>query len=128
MSYYFNKKMEGDFNDITQMIKNSLKKEGFGVLTEIDLQAKFKDSLNVKIDKYLILGACNPMYAHKAISRDAKIGTLLPCNVIVQQVDEGIVEVTAIDPAASMTIVNDEEIALIAIEIGQKLKKALDIK
>ena len=127
MQYYSSKKISEDFDQAVQLVTESLKKEGFGVLTEINIQEKLKEKLNVDFRKYKILGACNPAYAYKAIQMEDKIGTMLPCNVIVQELDNGKIEVAAVDPIASMMAVGNVELESIAKEIRMKLQKVIDI-
>lgn len=121
MSYYFSKKFKGTFNEIYDRILASLKKEGFGVLTEIDVQATLKKKLDVDFRKYKILGACNPPFAYKALQAEDKIGTMLPCNVIIQEVSEGEVEVAAIDPIASMQAIDNEALIPVAQQVQKKM-------
>lgn len=121
MSYYFSKKFKGTFNEIYDRILASLKKEGFGVLTEIDVQATLKKKLDVDFRKYKILGACNPPFAYKALQVEDKIGTMLPCNVIIQEVSEGEVEVAAIDPIASMQAIDNEALIPVAQQVQKKM-------
>ncbi|MFT7165239.1 MAG: hypothetical protein ACI9CZ_001831, partial [Flavobacterium sp.] len=103
-----------------------LKSEGFGILTEIDLKSTFKKKLDVDFYNYTILGACNPPFAYEALLAEDKIGTMLPCNVIVQEKVPGEIEVSAVDPAASMQAVENDKLAEIAAEIRDRLKKAID--
>ena len=126
MSYYFNAVIEGNFENVVQKTTEALKKEGFGILTDIDVTATLKKKLDVDFRKYRILGACNPPYAYKALQEEDKIGTMLPCNVIVQQIDDEIVEVAAIDPIASMRAIENPGLGVIAQEIQEKLKKVID--
>ena len=126
MSYYFNSKILGDFEDVIQRTTTALKEEGFGVLTDIDVTATLKKKLDVDFKNYRILGACNPPFAFKALQAEDKIGTMLPCNVIVQEISDGEIEVAAIDPIASMQAVNNPELAEIANEIQGKLKNAIN--
>lgn len=121
MSYYFSKKFKGTFNEIYDRILASLKKEGFGVLTEIDVQATLKKKMNVDFRMYKILGACNPPFAYKALQVEDKIGTMLPCNVIIQEVSEGEVEVAAIDPIASMQAIDNEALIPVAQQVQKKM-------
>lgn len=121
MSYYFSKKFKGTFNEIYDRILASLKKEGFGVLTEIDVQATLKKKLDVDFRKYKILGACNPPFAYKALQVEDKIGTMLPCNVIIQEVSEGEVEVATIDPIASMQAIDNEALIPVAQQVQKKM-------
>nr|NQU93094.1 DUF302 domain-containing protein [Bacteroidota bacterium] len=127
MSYYFNKVLKGkSFDEAIELVKAELKKEGFGVLTEIDVKETLKQKIDVDFKKYTILGACNPHSAYKALQHEDKIGVFLPCNVIVEAHDNGEVEVSAVDPIASMSAVKNEALGSIAIEIQQKLKRVID--
>ncbi len=126
MSYYFSKKLVMSFDEAILKVTNELKKEGFGILTEIDVKEAMKKKLDKDFRKYKILGACNPPFAYKALLAEDKIGTMLPCNVIVQETsDSGQVEVAAIDPVASMQAVKNPELGRIATEIQGKLKKVI---
>lgn len=126
MSYYFAKTVDYDFDKAVVRVTEELKKEGFGILTEIDLKETLKKKLDVDIDNYRILGACNPGFAYQALQAEDKIGTMLPCNVIVQERKNGKVEVSAVDPVASMTAVGNEALGLMATQVGEKLKKAIE--
>ena len=126
MSYYFNKKLNLSFDAAIARVTEELKKEGFGILTAIDVKATLKKKLDVEFRKYRILGACNPPFAYKALQTEDKIGTMLPCNVIVQEISDGQVEVTAIDPLASMQAVENPALKKIAAEISNKLKTVID--
>jgi uncharacterized protein (DUF302 family) len=125
MNYYFNAIIEGNFEDIIQKTCEALKKEGFGILTDIDVKATLKKKLDVDFRKYRILGACNPPYAYKALQSEDKIGTMLPCNVIVQQIDNKKIEVAAIDPIASMRSIDNPNLGVVAKEVQEKLKKVI---
>jgi uncharacterized protein (DUF302 family) len=125
MSYYFSKIMSSSFDEAIEKTKEELKKEGFGVLTEIDVKETLKKKLNVDFSKYKILGACNPNYAYKALQAENKIGTMLPCNVIIQQVSPSQVEVAAIDPVASMQAVENPELEEIASKVREKLQSVI---
>ena len=126
MSYYFNKVVNMAFDEAIDKVTEELKKEGFGVLTEIDVKKALKKKLDVDFRKYRILGACNPQYAYKALQAEDKIGTMLPCNVIVQETEDGKVEIAAIDPVASMQSVQNESLGEIATIIRAKLKKVIE--
>jgi len=126
MEYYFSKTITDSFDNAIQKVTEALKAEGFGILTEIDIKATLKKKLDVDFYNYKILGACNPPYAYKALLAEDKIGTMLPCNVIVQEKVEGQVEVSAVDPAASMQAIENEELAGIAKEIREKLQKVIE--
>lgn len=126
MSYYFSKKVEMNFTNAMTRVTEELKKEGFGILTEIDVKATLKKKLDVDFRKYAILGACNPTFAYKALQAEPHIGTMLPCNVVVQELADGKVEVAAVDPLASMQSIQNQELQTIAAEIQQKLKRVID--
>ena len=126
MSYYFSTFLETSFEDAVAKVTDALKNEGFGILTEIDVQKTLKNKLDVDFRKYKILGACNPPYAYEALRAEDKIGTMLPCNVIVQESDNGQIEVAAIDPIASMQAVQKPGLSTLAQEIQIKLKKVID--
>jgi uncharacterized protein (DUF302 family) len=126
MSYYFNKKIVGSFDDIIEKTMATLKEEGFGVLTDIDVKATLKKKLDVEFRNYRILGACNPPFAYKALQAEDKIGTMLPCNVIVQEASDGKIEIAAIDPFASMQAVDNPELGEIANQIREKLKNVIN--
>jgi uncharacterized protein (DUF302 family) len=126
MSYYLSKTLEAPFEETVEKVTEALKKEGFGVLTEIDMQATMKKKLDVDIQKYRILGACNPPLAYQAIQAEDKIGLMLPCNVIVQEVAGGGTEVAAIDPVASMQAVNNPKLGEVGVQVRDKLKRVID--
>lgn len=128
MSYYFAKTLSGKaFDDVIVEVTDALMDEGFGILTEIDVRATMKKKLNQDFRDYRILGACNPSLAHQALEAEDKIGTMLPCNVIVQATNDGNgVEVAAVDPAASMQAVDNPELARIAETVRDKLKHVID--
>lgn len=122
MNYSISKKTKKNFNDTVNAVTSELKKEGFGIITEIDLKDKFKEKLGIDFRSYKILGACNPAMAHKAILVEDRIGVMLPCNVLVQEKENGEVEVSAINPLSSIGVIENEALKSIAIEIGEKLK------
>jgi len=125
MSYYFSKIIEGSFDGVLEKVVASLKSEGFGVLTEIDVKETLKKKMDVDFQKYTILGACNPPFAYKALKTENKIGTMLPCNVIVQEISEGQTEVAAVDPVASMKAIENPALLEIANQVQVKLKKVI---
>ena len=125
MSYYFNTVLDCTFEDAVSLVTEELKKEGFGILSEIDVRAALKKKLNVDFKKYTILGACNPPFAYQALQAEEKIGTMLPCNVIVLEKDNGQIEVAAIDPVASMQAIANPELQGIADQVQAKLKKVI---
>ncbi len=125
MKYYINKSIQGDFESVEKSVRELLKSEGFGILTEIDVKEKFKEKLDVDFRRYKILGACNPPFAHKALLVEDKIGTMLPCNVILQELENDTVEVAAIDPLASMMAIENTDLKTIAETIREKLSKVI---
>ncbi len=125
MTYYFNTKLSGDFESVKKKVVDELQKEGFGVLTEIDVQATFKKKLDVDFRKYQILGACSPSFAHKALTAEDKVGTMLPCNVILQELEDGQIEVAAVNPTASMQAIENKELTNIASVISDNLQKII---
>lgn len=125
MSYYYNTTLTGDFESVKKKVVAELEKEGFGVLSEIDVQATLKKKLDVDFRKYHILGACNAPFAHKALKAENKVGTMLPCNVILQELENNQVEVAAVNPIASMQAIENKELANIASEISDKLQKVI---
>ena len=125
MSYYNSTTFKGSFEDAIEKVTAELKKEGFGVLTEIDVKETFKKKLDLDFKKYRILGACNPGFAHQAISIEDKIGTMLPCNVIVEENEDGLIEISAVDPMVSMQGVKNEKLSSIAGEVRDKLKNVI---
>ncbi len=126
MDYYFNTTLNNiSFFDAVEKVTAALQKSGFGVLTEIDITATLKKKLDVDFYNYKILGACHPAYAYQALMAEDKIGTMLPCNIIVQEQKQGIIEVSAVDPVASMQAVMNKSLAPISIEIRDKLKKVI---
>ncbi len=126
MSYYFSKTLQTTFDDAVSRVNEELKKEGFGVLTEIDVKETLKKKLNVDFRKYRILGACNPQYAFKALEAENKIGTMLPCNVIVQEIAGVGIEIAAIDPVASMQAVKNAKLEEIAGQIRNKIRHVIE--
>lgn len=126
MSYYFSKTVNGNFEDTIESVTNELEKEGFGILTEIDVKETLKKKLDVDFKNYRILGACNAPFAHKALKTEDKVGTMLPCNVVVQELEQGKIEVAAVNPMASMQAVENKTLEGIASEIGDKLKKVIE--
>ena len=126
MSYYFTKELNISFDAAIAKVTGELKKEGFGILTDIDVKATLKKKLDVDFRPYRILGACNPPFAFQALQTEDKIGTMLPCNVVVQEKAPGKVEVTAIDPVASMAAVDNPNLRTVGEQIRGKLKKVID--
>lgn len=126
MSYYFNTTVSLSFDEAIIKVTDELKKEGFGILTEIDVKSTLRTKLDVDFYNYRILGACNPPSAYKALQAEDKIGTMLPCNVIVQEKTPGMVEVSAVDPMASMRAVENPALGEIADDIRTKLQKVIN--
>jgi len=126
MSYYFSKTLHLPFDEVIDRVVEELKKEGFGVLTDIDVKATLKKKLDVDFRNYRILGACNPPSAHAALMAEDKIGTMLPCNVIVQETSGGAVEVAAIDPIASMQAVQNPALSDVANQVQAKMRRVVD--
>ncbi len=126
MDYYFNKNLTKiSFDKAVEKTTEALKEEGFGVLTEIDIKTTMKKKLDVDLPSYKILGACNPHFAYEALKVENKIGTMLPCNVIVREKENGDIEVAAVDPMVSMMGVKNKKLESIAIEVQEKLKKVI---
>jgi len=126
MGYYFSKIVKMPFDIAISRVTEELKKEGFGILTDIDVQETLKKKLNVDFQKYKILGACNPPFAHKALEVEDKIGLMLPCNVVVQEISNREVEVAAIDPIASMQAVENPKIKEVAEQVRSKLRTVIN--
>jgi uncharacterized protein (DUF302 family) len=125
-TYHFSKIVSGGFDDTIARVTAALGKEGFGVLTEIDVGATLKKKLDVDFRPYRILGACNPTFAYQALQAEDKIGTMLPCNVVVQQRDGGKVEVSAVDPVASMMAIDNPALGGIAAEVRARLQRVIE--
>ena len=125
MSYYINKTLHTNFNSAVKQVKDALKEDGFGVLSEIDVDETLKNKLDIDFRKYKILGACNPPNAHKALLTEPNVGTMLPCNVVVQEMDNNTIEVIAVNPQASMMAIKNDELQKIAGNIKAKLEKII---
>ncbi|MDT8420094.1 MAG: DUF302 domain-containing protein [Desulfuromonadales bacterium] len=126
MSYYFSTRIEGGFEQAVERVTGELQKEGFGILTEIDVRATLKKKLDVDFRNYMILGACNPPYAYRAFQAEPKIGIMLPCNVVVEELEDGLIEVAAVDPLVAMASIDNQDLGAVAAEIRQKLQSVLD--
>jgi len=127
MSYYFSKKVNYSFDEAIDKITSELKEEGFGILTEIDVKATLKKKIDVDFRNYKILGACNPPFAHKALQAESQIGIMLPCNVVVQESEDGEgIDVSVMNPMEAMSVVKNEKMGEIAEEVTNRLKSALD--
>ena len=127
MQYYFNKILHADFDQAILKVTEALKTEGFGIITQIDMQAKLKEKLGVDFKRYTILGACNPAFAHKALQIEEKIGTMLPCNVVVIDREDGTTEVIAVHPKASMMAVQNAGMESLADEVTGKIKRVINL-
>jgi uncharacterized protein (DUF302 family) len=125
MSYHFSTTITSSFDDAIETVTAALKEKGFGVLTTIDVQKAMKEKIDKDINPYTILGSCNPSYAYKALQAENKIGTMLPCNVVVQQHDDGSIEVSAVDPMASMQAIDNPELGGIASEVRGMLQDVI---
>ena len=125
MKYYISKKLNISFDQAVIKVTESLKNEGFGILSEINLHEKLKEKLNVDFRRYKILGACNPSFAYKALQSEDKVGTMLPCNVIIQELAKDEIEVAAVDPVASMMAIDNSSLENIATEVKEKLKRVI---
>lgn len=126
MSYYFSKTLKVPFDQAVEKATAALKAKGFGVLTTIDVKDTLKKKIGADFRPYTILGACNPNYAYQALQKESRIGTMLPCNVIVQQTPDGAVEVAAVDPIASMQAIENPELGAVAIQVQKLLKEVVE--
>jgi uncharacterized protein (DUF302 family) len=125
MSYYFSKTLTTDFDRAVDQVKEAMKTEGFGVVSEIDMQAKLKDKLGVDFKRYTILGACSPAFAYQALQLEDKIGTMLPCNFVIIDQGDGKTEVAAVHPVASMKGVENPALEPLALEVTEKLERII---
>jgi uncharacterized protein (DUF302 family) len=126
MNYYFTKEISKDFDEAIGVLTGELKKEGFGILTEIDVKETLKKKIDVDFRKYKILGACNPHFAYKALMAEDKIGVLLPCSFIVQEKEPGLTEVACMNPLVAMKEVENAEMEDIASDVTRKLNRVMD--
>ncbi len=126
MSYHISRTIDLDFDEAVSRTIEELKKEGFGVLTDVDFKAVFKEKLDVDFTQYRILGACNPPLAYESLKAEDRVGLMLPCNVIVRKAKDGSVEVAAIDPVSAMIVVENEALALIGTLVREKLSKVIE--
>lgn len=126
MSYYFAKTLSIPFEQAVQHVTETLKQEGFGIITEIDVKDTLKKKINVDFRNYRILGACNPALAHEALQLEDKVGTMLPCNVVVQEIASGKVEVAAIDPVSSMMAIDNPRLKQAAEKVQAKLRRVIE--
>ena len=123
--YTFSTILDTSFEDAKSKITEALKERGFGILTEIDIKATMKKKLDEEYPEYVILGACNPGFAHQALQAEPRIGTMLPCNVIVRALDQGGIEISAVDPLASMQAINNASLGKVALEVQQLLRETV---
>ena len=126
MTYYIARSLRGNFDTVVEKVTEALKQEGFGVLTQINVADTLKQKIDVDMPAYRILGACNPKFAHQALSAENKIGVMLPCNVIIRAAEGGVVEVAAIDPRAAMKTIGNPQLTQIAEAVAQGLTRAVD--
>lgn len=126
MRYYHSRLLSVPFKDAIERLIAALKIEGFGVLTDIDVRKTLRDKIGVEFRDYRIVGACNPQLAHQALELEDKVGTMLPCNVIVQDIGDGRVEIAAIDPVASMVAIDNPKLKESAAQVREKLRKVVD--
>jgi uncharacterized protein (DUF302 family) len=126
MNYYINKTIRADFDEAVELVTEALKEKGFGILSEIDISEKMREKMDIEFRKYKILGACNPPFAFKALQHEDKVGTLLPCNVILQEVGDGLVEVAAVDPVASMVSIANPGLTSIAEEVRSIFEEMIE--
>lgn len=125
MSYYMSTSFAGSFDEGIAAITEALQSQGFGVLSDIDVSATMKKKLDVDFPRYRILGACNPQFAHQALQEESKIGTLLPCNVVVREQGDHTVEIAAVDPVESLGAVGNQALTPLAVEVRSRLEAAL---
>jgi uncharacterized protein (DUF302 family) len=121
MKYYFNKTIKGSYNEVLIKVTEALKTEGFGIVSEIRMNEKFKEKLNIDFRRYTILGACNPSFAYKAVQEEDKIGIMLPCNVVIQEIQPETYEIAIGDPIASMMSIDNEKLGSLASDVQAKL-------
>jgi len=126
MEYYFAKTLNVSFDEAVKLATEALKSEGFGVISEINMHEKLKEKLGVDFKRYKILGACNPPLAYKALQAEEKIGTMLPCNVLVIEQGQNVVEIAAVNPVASMQAITNPALGGVALEVTNKLKRVID--
>ena len=124
--YAFSAILDTSYEDVISKVTDALKEDGFGVLTEIDVKSTLKKKLNVDFRKYVILGACNPPYAHRTLQTDLDVGLLLPCNVIVYETDDKKAYVSALNPVSALEVIKSDKLRKIAKEVSEKLKRVID--
>ncbi|MCF6335818.1 MAG: DUF302 domain-containing protein [Spirochaetales bacterium] len=126
MNYYYSRKIEGTIDQLVEKIAEGLKKEGFGILSDINIKDLFKEKIDVEFRPYRILGACNPVFSNKAITAEERVGLMLPCNFVVQEMGDGLIDVSVVDPVASMTAIDNDALKDIAAQIRDKLIFVVD--
>lgn len=126
MSYYYSRQLNKPMDEVEAMLRANLAQEGFGVLSDIDVQATLKKKLGIDSPPYKILGACNPQFAHRAMQVEPRIGVMLPCNVILRALEDDTVEVAAVDPVASMQAIANPELQEVAGQVREKLRRVVD--
>ena len=126
MAYHYSTQLSKPFNEVVAKVTENLKRQGFGIITSIDMKATLKEKLNIDFREYKILGACNPQFAHKALIAEPQIGVMLPCNVVVQQQNDGIVTVSAVNPMETMDRTLSPELKGVATEVSNRLRTAVD--
>ena len=126
MEYYFSKVVNNSYDEVVKITVEALKSEGFGVISEINMHEKLKEKVGVDFKRYKILGACNPLYAYKALQAEDKIGAMMPCNVLVIEQGQNKIEIAAVNPIASMQAIKNPTLGEIALEVTNKLKKVID--
>ena len=126
MSYHISKIVEGGFEETLKKVVENLKDVGFGVITEIDMQEKLKQKLNIDFKKYVILGACNPGFAYEAMQMEEELGVLLPCNVVLIDMEDGHIKVSAVDAQKMMSVVGNDALDAVSATVNDRLKQALE--
>lgn len=126
MSYTITKILHGNFKEVISKLTEDLKKEGFGIISEVDMKDKFREKLDIDFRNYTILGACNPKLAHEAINKESRIGVMLPCNILVQETENNTIDVSAVNPLSSIGSVKNADLESIAEQVNGKLKKVID--
>ena len=126
MNYYYSRKIKGNMDQLIEKIAEGLKKEGFGILSDINIKDLFKQKIDVEFRPYRILGACNPVFSNKALTAEDRVGLMLPCNFVVQEMGDGFVDVSAVDPVASMTAIDNDALKEVAAQIRDKLIFVVD--
>ena len=126
MNYYYSRKIKGNMDQLIEKIAEGLKKEGFGILSDINIKDLFKQKIGVEFRPYRILGACNPVFSNKALTAEDRVGLMLPCNFVVQEMGDNLVDVSVVDPVASMTAIDNDALKEVAAQIRDKLIFVVD--